>query len=176
MIRPARLFAVGGWLAVAAIASGPDVAEAQPDGGAFEFSGVQRSRYETIDEQFGNGLSGADHVLALQTSLLFDLKLEKLQLFGEIMDSRGELNDENSAVGTFLVNTLEPIQAYAAWTLPDSLQEGGYEHLARGPTHARHRQAAAHLPQPIPQHGEHLHRRGLAVARARPAKTHARSI
>ena len=28
----------------------------------------------------------------------------------------------SSSVGTFLVNTLEPIQAYVAWTLPDSLQ------------------------------------------------------
>ena len=132
MIRPARLFAVGGCLAVAAIASAPGLAAAQPDGGAFEFSGVQRSRYETIDEQFGNGLSGADHVLALQTSLMFDLKLEKLQFFGELMDSRAELNDEQSAVGTFLVNTLEPIQAYAAWTLPDSLQEGGKSTLRVG--------------------------------------------
>jgi len=130
--RPAHFFAVGGWLAAAAIASGQRVATAQPDAAAFEFSGIQRSRYETIDEQFGNGLSGADHVLALQTSLMFDLKLDKLQFFGEIMDSRGELNDENSAVGTFLVNTLEPVQAYAAWTLPDSLQEGGKSTLRVG--------------------------------------------
>src|SRR5262245_59519089 len=84
----------------------------------FEFSGVQRSRYETTDELFGAGLSGSDHVLALQTSLLFDYKLPKVQLYGEILDSRGLLNDEQSSVGTFLVNTLEPIQAYAAFTLP----------------------------------------------------------
>jgi hypothetical protein len=84
----------------------------------FEFSGVQRARYETINEQFGGGLRGADHVLALQTSFVFDYKLDKVQLYGEIMDSRGLMNDEQSAVGTFLVNTLEPIQAYAAWTLP----------------------------------------------------------
>ena len=32
--------------------------------------------------------------LRCRRSLVFDLKLEKLQLFGEIMDSRGELNDE----------------------------------------------------------------------------------
>ena len=79
---------------------------------------MQRSRYETIDEQFGGGLSGSDHVLALQTSVTLDYRLPKVQLFGEIMDSRGLLNDERSSVGTFLVNTLEPIQAYAAFTLP----------------------------------------------------------
>lgn len=95
-------------------------AAAQPAGGSdrFTFSGVQRSRYETIDEQFGGGLSGADHVLALQTSLIFDYQLPKVQLYGEILDSRGLLNDEQSSVGTFLVNTLEPVQAYAAFTLP----------------------------------------------------------
>jgi hypothetical protein len=93
---------------------------AQPASGRdrFDFGVVQRSRYETIDEQFGGGLSGADHVLALQTSLTFDYKLDKVQLYGEVLDSRGYLNDEQSSVGTFLVNTLEPVQAYAAFTLP----------------------------------------------------------
>ena len=84
----------------------------------FEWSGVQRSRYETIDEQFGGGLSGADHVLALQTDLVFDLALDKVQLYGELMDSRGLLNDGRSAVSTALVNTFEPIQAYVAWKVP----------------------------------------------------------
>jgi hypothetical protein len=96
-------------------------APAQPaaERSPFELSGVQRSRYETIDEQFGGGLSGSDHVLALQTSLFLDWRHDSLQLYGEIMDSRGVLNDERSSVGTFLVNSLEPIQAYAAWTFGD---------------------------------------------------------
>ena len=98
----------------------------------FEFSGVQRSRYETIDEQFGGGLSGADHVLALQTSLTFDARLPKVQFFGELMDSRGLLNDEQSSIGTFLVNTFEPIQTYAAWTRPDVLQDGANSTLRVG--------------------------------------------
>lgn len=102
------------------------------ENGRFEFSGIQRSRYETIDEQFGGGLSGEDHVLALQTSLFFDYKLEKLQLFAEIMDSRGEFNDERSSVGTFLVNTLEPIQTYVAWTFKDALQPGSSSTLRVG--------------------------------------------
>jgi hypothetical protein len=84
----------------------------------FEFRGSQRSRYETIDEQFGGGLRGSDHVLALQTDFVFDYRLPKVQLYGEILDSRGLMNDERSAVGTFLVNTLEPVQAYAAFALP----------------------------------------------------------
>jgi hypothetical protein len=108
-------------LAALAVCAGTALA-AQPanERDRFELSGVQRSRYETIDEQFGGGLSGADHVLALQTSLTFDYQLDKLHLYGEIMDSRGLLNDEQSSVGTSLVNTLEPIQAYVAWTLPSA--------------------------------------------------------
>src|SRR5687768_916157 len=132
LTSPRRIVDFAGWLAITAIASSAFAAAAQSDAGKFDFSGIQRSRYETIDEQFGNGLSGADHVLALQTSLLFDLELEKLQLVGELMDSRGELNDEQSSVGTFLVNTLEPIQAYAAWKVPDALQEGGTSTLRVG--------------------------------------------
>ncbi len=93
-------------------------AQQAPQGDRFDFRVVQRSRYETIDEQFGGGLSGSDHVLALQTSLTFDYKLANVELVAEILDSRGYLNDEQSSLGTFLVNTLEPAQAYAAFALP----------------------------------------------------------
>jgi hypothetical protein len=113
-------------------ASSSVAAQPETERDRFEFSGIQRSRYETIDEQFGGGLSGSDHVLAMQTSLFFDLELEKVQLYGEIMDSRGELNDARSSVGTFLVNSLEPIQAYAAWTFEDSLRPGGESTLRAG--------------------------------------------
>lgn len=89
---------------------------AQPAGEAperFEFSGVQRTRYETLDPTFRAGLSPSDQVLALRTSLNFGVNLEKVQLFAEIMDSRGELNDAGSYVNS-IVNVLEPIQAYVA--------------------------------------------------------------
>ncbi len=56
------------------------LAAQQAERDRFDFSGVQRSRYETIDEQFGGGLSGSDHVLAVQTSITFDYKLDKVQL------------------------------------------------------------------------------------------------
>ena len=63
---------------------------------------------------------------------VLDYKLEKLQLFAEIMDSRGELNDELSSVGTFLVNTLEPIQTYVAWTFKDAARPGSESTLRVG--------------------------------------------
>jgi hypothetical protein len=122
------------YLFLATVLAGASSALAQPsaDPGRFELSGIQRSRLETVDELFGGGLSGSDHALALQTSLFFDLKLERMQLFGEIMDSRMELNDERSSLGTAFVNTLEPIQAYAAWTFEDSLQAGAESTLRAG--------------------------------------------
>ena len=106
------------WAALSICVCGALTGQPSNERNRFEWSGVQRARYETIDEQFGGGLSGADQVLALQTSLVFDLELDKVQLYGELMDSRGLLNDERSSIGTSLVNTLEPIQAYAAWQLP----------------------------------------------------------
>jgi hypothetical protein len=50
---------------------------------------TQRSRYEALDDQFRPGLSGSDHVLALQTSVTFDARFPRVRLFGELMDSRG---------------------------------------------------------------------------------------
>lgn len=108
------------WAALALCACTAVTPQPATERDRFEFSGVQRSRYETIDEQFGGNLRGADHVLALQTSLTFSYERDKVELYGEIMDSRGLLNDERSSVGTSLVNTLEPIQAYAAFALPSA--------------------------------------------------------
>jgi hypothetical protein len=119
------------WAALAIYAHAMLAAQATNERDRFELSGVHRSRFEAIDEQFGGGLSGADHVLALQTSLMFDYKLDKLQLYGEIMDSRGLMNDERSSVGTFLVNTLEPIQAYAAFKLPSRSDAGSTLRVGR---------------------------------------------
>ena len=83
-------------------------------GPSFDFSGTQRTRYESLDPQFRKGFDESDDVLALQTSLVFDLKFDVLQFYAEIMDSRAELNDEHSFV-TNVVDTLEPIQTYVAW-------------------------------------------------------------
>jgi alginate export protein len=90
----------------------------------FSFSGTQRTRYESLDNVFRPNLSPSDQVLALQTSLYFDARLERLQIFAEIMDSRAELNDSGSFVNGTIVNSLEPIQAYLAWRFTGQLQAG----------------------------------------------------
>ena len=81
---------------------------------AFSFSGTHRSRYEAVDPQFRPGFGASDHVLALQTSLRFDAHLPRLDVVGEIMDSRAELNERHSYLNALEVNALEPVQAYVA--------------------------------------------------------------
>lgn len=83
--------------------------------GEFEFAGTQRTRYELLDPQYRAGLSNSDQAIALQTSLTFDWRRDGLQVFGEIMDSRTELNDAGSGANATTTDALEPIQAFVAW-------------------------------------------------------------
>ncbi len=87
-------------------------------------SGSQRTRYERLDPQFRKGFDDSDQVVALQTSVVFDWSLDAFEVAGEIMDSRGELNDEGSFV-TNTVDTLEPIQAYVAWHKKGMFDDSG---------------------------------------------------
>lgn len=98
---------------LATFASGIATAQTAEEG--FSFSGANRTRYETLDPQFRPGLSNSDQALAIQTSLVFDWHKGEFQVFGEIMDSRTELNDTGSSTGVTTTNTLEPLQAFVAW-------------------------------------------------------------
>jgi hypothetical protein len=81
----------------------------------FAFSGTQRTRYERLDPQFRADIGADDTALALQTTLAFDWRGERLRVFGEVMDARVEWSDAGSYLSTSQVNTLEPIQAYVEW-------------------------------------------------------------
>jgi hypothetical protein len=104
---------------------------AAPGAPSFDFSGSQRTRYESLDPQFRNGFDDSDRVLALQTTVVFDVKLAALQFHAEIMDSRAELNDESSFV-TGGVDTLEPIQTYVAWRRKNAFEDGASSTLRIG--------------------------------------------
>ena len=86
-------------------------------GGTFEFAGSQRTRYENLDPQYraGASFSDSDQALALQTIVTFDWRRGGFEVFGEIMDSRTELNDEGSFTNFATTNALEPVQAFVAW-------------------------------------------------------------
>jgi hypothetical protein len=101
-------------VAMAALALGTGAAAADDQPG-FHFGGQQRTRYETLNNQFRAGYSDSDQALALQTSVTFDWHGDGLQVFGEIMDSRVELNDARSFANASTTNALEPIQAFIAW-------------------------------------------------------------
>jgi len=94
------------------IALSPAVAQDR----GFDFSLAQRTRYESLDGQILAGLDDPDDVLALQTSVRFDARLDRVRFVGEILDSRAELNDAGSFINNTVVNALEPLQAYVAWT------------------------------------------------------------
>jgi hypothetical protein len=96
-----------------------------------KISGSQRTRYERLDPQFRKGFDDSDQVVALQTSVVFDWSLDAFEIVGEIMDSRGELNDEGSFV-TNTVDTLEPIQAYLAWHKKNVFDDSGDSTLRVG--------------------------------------------
>lgn len=100
----------------AALASAPLAAQERTGRGSFELGGTHRARYETLDPQFRAGFSNSDQALALQTTLTLDWQRDALRVFGEIMDSRTLANDSGSFAGGTTTNTLEPIQAYVAWT------------------------------------------------------------
>jgi hypothetical protein len=93
----------------------PAIAQEDLPSAGFDFSGIQRSRYESLDGQFLAGLDESDDVLALQTSLRFEAGGRRLQFVGEILDSRAELNDHGSLVNNTIVNSLEPLQAQLVW-------------------------------------------------------------
>ncbi len=109
-----RILAVLSRLALATSLGVVAAAAAQPDDG-FEFSGAQRTRYETLDPQFRAGFSNSDQAVALQTAVVFDWRHEAWRIGGEIMDSRSYGVDAGSFANGTTTNTLEPVQAYVVW-------------------------------------------------------------
>ncbi len=95
-------------------------------------AGTQRTRYESLDPQFRAGFDDADDALTLQTSVTFDVPLDKLQFFGELMDSRALLNDRRSFLSGTVIDAMEPLQAYVAWHAKDLLAPGASSTLRVG--------------------------------------------
>ena len=122
-------FALAGFTSVAAKAQ-----QSEAEGQRVSVRVQQRSRYEALEDQFrqGGGLSSSDVALALQTSVFVDVGRGRVKFSGEIMDARHELNDEGSLLNTTMVNTLEPLQAYASINFPDFLQDGSTSTLRAG--------------------------------------------
>jgi hypothetical protein len=112
---PHRSFVLAARLAVIASLGMLGAAFAQPETQGFDFGGVQRTRFESLDPQFRAGFGDSDEAFALQTSLVFNWRRASWQVGGEIIDSRSLGVDEDSFANGTTTNTLEPIQAHVAW-------------------------------------------------------------
>jgi Alginate export len=95
-------------------------------------SGEQRSRLESLDNQFRRSANGAplyadhDDVLALRTSLKVDAKGETLGGVVEILDARMYGFQADSYVDTTMVDTADALQAYGSVQLGE-LGDGKHE-------------------------------------------------
>jgi hypothetical protein len=101
--------------------------ESFSDIGWLSFKGHQRSRYEALKGQFRSGQEADVSLLALRTALQADLSGEAFGFSAELMDSRQEMADDETPLGTSIVNAMELIQAHAIFELgylPDGSERG----------------------------------------------------
>jgi hypothetical protein len=82
-----------------------------------ELGGHHRIRYETLDGQFRSAYAGNDRMLALRTALRADVDLDDVAFTVEILDARQYLADESTPLDTGMVDTIELLQAHAAFEL-----------------------------------------------------------
>lgn len=80
-------------------------------------SGMQRTRFESLDGQFRSGanLDDSDHAWAVRTTLRADVRLEGFIATGEFWDSRQFESDRGSVVDTGIVNAAEMVQLYVGY-------------------------------------------------------------
>ena len=102
------------WIAAAL---SPSVAFAE-DG--LTVSGSSRIRYELIEGQPRAGFNASDDLLNIRTILGVDYRAGNLHLGAEIYDSRAYGGNAGTPISTNEVNTLEPVQAYIAYEVPDA--------------------------------------------------------
>ena len=81
---------------------------------AFDLSGTVRLRYEAIDDQARAGFNRSDDLFNIRTTLLATWHSGPVRIAAELWDSRVYGGDTGTPITTGEVNTLEPVQAYAA--------------------------------------------------------------
>ena len=87
-------------------------------------SGNTRLRYETIEGQPRAGFDESDDLFNLRTIVTAEYRTGKLRLGAELYDSRVYGGDAGTPVTTGEVNTLELIQAYVGYDIPDAFGPG----------------------------------------------------
>lgn len=99
----------------------------------WQFFGTHRIRYEYLNNQFREGLSGNDEALSLRTLLRARYQKNHLQLTAEVQDSRAYLNqDEDNVTATSIVNAWELLQANVQYSLYDVFNDNDQLNLLAG--------------------------------------------
>lgn len=98
----------------------------------FNIGGTYRLRYETLDHPFRAGATGSDEILVWRLLVNARVTLDRYYANIELEDSRQELADSGSALGTDSVNTLEPLQALVGMRFDNVLTDGGRLDVSAG--------------------------------------------
>lgn len=83
-----------------------------------------RLRYETIEGQPRAGLNGSDDLFNIRTIVTAEYRTGRLRLGAELYDSRVYGGDAGTPITTGEVNTLELVQAYVGYEVPDAFGSG----------------------------------------------------
>ena len=98
--------------------------EAAPAAEGFSIGASVRARVEAIDGQFRPNRAESDFLLSFRTEILAQYDAGPIRFVGELSDSRGYGQKVNSSAGSSEINALEPLQAYVALDIADSIGHG----------------------------------------------------
>lgn len=101
-----------------------------PDG--LSLSGSYRVRYEYLDGQFRAGAAGSDQILVERLLLGAEYDFGGLYAGAELQDSRAQLEDRGTPLGTDDVDAVELLRGYVGWRGKGVLREGDTLDLAVG--------------------------------------------
>jgi hypothetical protein len=80
--------------------------------GWLSLDGTYRARYESLDGPFRPKARGSDQIMVERLWVNARVTVDRLYADVELEDSRQQLADSGTPLGTDIVNTLEPLQAY----------------------------------------------------------------
>ena len=95
-------------------------------------SGVHRTRFETLDEQYRAGRNGGDQGLFFRTLIRGEIALASLKFVGEMIDSRSRLTDSGSPLDSTFINPTDILQAYLAFPIQPTFFKGSQSELRLG--------------------------------------------
>lgn len=97
-----------------------------------EIGGTYRARYETLNAAFRAGASGSDQILVERLLFGVQANLDPFYVGVEIQDSRSQLDDAGTPLGTDDVNAAELLRAYLGVKRSDVFAVGDQLDLSAG--------------------------------------------